>query len=334
MDKVEKRFLLALIGLYIGAVLAISIACGGGSVTTPNEPQKDVANVSTPPAVQPNPPTPFSAPAGAEWEGKVGEFGSWTVTNRTSSPQPYTAYYTDFDNQAKVLGQKSGTFQPNDSFTGTFNKSCIQVDVTQGAAGAPPFLYGFIDHEGKVVAANQIDRKKCGGPECIAEWIELQREVITGEWGPCQANSGADPSCVSTCARSRTITTIIKEKNTCTNEIREKSRTSRVQSEACVCPSPTPRPTPTPTPRPTPTPTPLPSFCYYEVDCGNQVSKHTTSCPSSQKASLCAAQGGAWGKWNGNNEHCKIALPGVCRSNFQLTPGQSAPTCLKKQDCD
>ena len=98
-------------------------------------------------------------------------------------------------------------------------------------------------------------------------------------------------------------------------------------------PDPTPTPEPSPTPSPEPTPTPEPSYCYYEVDCGNQVSALAKqTCKSEQKEQLCNAQGGQWAKWQGGKEHCRIAFPGVSLDNFQLTPGQSADGCLNKRD--
>jgi hypothetical protein len=101
---------------------------------------------------------------------------------------------------------------------------------------------------------------------------------------------------------------------------------------------PTPNPSPTPTPQPSPTPTPAPQYCYYEVDCGNQLKSFltvTTACPDTTKKALCEQKNGEWAKWiSQGKEHCRIALPGVSLGNFQLTPGQSAPGCLSKHDID
>lgn len=69
---------------------------------------------------------------------------------------------------------------------------------------------------------------------CVPEWKELEPEITYGEWGECKKDETCVPP-VLTCSQTRTKTTVIKEQNTCTKEIREKSRKTDTESRPCEC---------------------------------------------------------------------------------------------------
>ncbi len=136
--------------------VAVSLAsCGGGSVSGPVPVERAAAPVAATVA-----PVAVS-PAGPGWEGSVLPFAGWTVTNLSGIRQGYTAYYTSFDDQETALGSRYGEAQPGDTFEGSFHLTCVQVDVSQFGAGGLPLFYGFINTDGAVVKAGQIDFAKC-----------------------------------------------------------------------------------------------------------------------------------------------------------------------------
>ena len=147
----------------------------------------------------------------------------------------------------------------------------------------------------------------CTAREGCAEptWEELEPQVIYGEWGACEpgvsVSTGGDGE---NCSRSRTVTVIVNEVNSCTKEVREKSRETREESEPCECPA-----------------------CYYTVS-GNIFTREFRC----EAPWYLGGAGGDWGNWFGQPNHCKVAYDGVSRSDFNLVPGQSAPGCLNKND--
>jgi hypothetical protein len=172
-----KKTLAVLFAVSVGVFVACS------SPTAPPEPQREVSSATAPAVTAVSTPAPVNpaVSAGAEWEGSIGAFGSWSVKNLTQSKQSYTAYYTDFDNQSKSLGSKTGTFQPQDVFSGSFEKTCIQVDVTQGPAGTSPFLFGYINKAGQVVKSiTAADRLACA-PACVPKYTYNSKLVLTAD---------------------------------------------------------------------------------------------------------------------------------------------------------
>jgi hypothetical protein len=68
--------------------------------------------------------------------------------------------------------------------------------------------------------------------KCVEEWIEQEPVVTYGEWSECRAIPTVSDA---QCAQTRTKTTVINEKNSCTNEVREKSRKTENESQPCTC---------------------------------------------------------------------------------------------------
>jgi len=94
-----------------------------------------------------------------------------------------------------------------------------------------PFIRVFDEETGQFLCTK---RSACAEPT----WVSGEPIVTDGEWGECSTNVTASwwghppPSC----SRTRIVTTVVNETNSCTQETREKSRDTRVESEACECP--------------------------------------------------------------------------------------------------
>lgn len=95
------------------------------------------------------------------------------------------------------------------------------------------------------------------------------------------------------------VRTVITEINSCTQEERTKSDTT--EYEECACEG----------------------ECYYNVSGASEAESEAT----------CLSQGGGDAAWNAGTQQCVIPVPGVCHEDFQLTPGQSHPACLKRATC-
>jgi hypothetical protein len=164
------------------ALLALLVACDSGSVTSPTpQPNTPVAQQEVPPPVAPQ---PLAPPAeGPSFEGRILPFAGWDVKNTSGTVSQMTAYYTSFDNQSLSLGSKVYTVQTGDSFTDTFNKTCVQVDITYGDAGDAPFLAGFIDDQGAVVKQITVAIRAACAPKEEPKCEETQEPNVTyGEY--------------------------------------------------------------------------------------------------------------------------------------------------------
>jgi len=155
---------------YAAIVLVtVMFGCDGSGPTLPTV-VATPAPPSAPVVVAAPSPQPVDGQPVKFWEGSILPFAGWDVKNVGPQKETWTAYYTSLDNQSLPLGSTKTTINRGDSFRGTFNKPCVQVDITQGGPGDTPFLAGFIDHNGKVVRASQIDREKCNPkPPCRSE---------------------------------------------------------------------------------------------------------------------------------------------------------------------
>lgn len=66
-------------------------------------------------------------------------------------------------------------------------------------------------------------------PPCVEKWVELPPVVTESEWSACaKAAQG--------CAKTKTVRTVIKERNSCTSAERVKSDKTTTESAACECP--------------------------------------------------------------------------------------------------
>jgi hypothetical protein len=226
-------------------LLVALVACSGSDgITTPPPTDQPVAVVQ-PVAAPPVPETVVTV--GSGWEGSILPMAGWSVRNTSSASQSFTAYWTDFDNQALPRGSKSMTVRPNDVFEGSFNLNCVQVDLTYGVAGAAPFLFGYINADGKVVKSiTDADRTACSpkpqpspspSPSptpCAETWTPLPAvEENTSEWSKCTVLTGASVVPMCNALQTQTYELVIYEKNSCTAEKREKSRTKQSRTKDC-----------------------------------------------------------------------------------------------------
>lgn len=123
---------------------------------------------------------------------------------------------------------------------------------------------------------------------CQPTWVERPPVITEGEWGQCAVREG---ECGEDAGeQSRTITTIINEQNSCTEEIREKSRREEIETRPCDGPE-------------------CPGACYYNVS-------------DSDGKEMCMALPG-FVSWNEKNHLCALTPPGHCSADFNLNPGQS-----------
>ena len=129
---------------------------------------------------------------------------------------------------------------------GTFNPTLPAVQ-SRPAIGQPDrtfstthsVLYGPVELQ---CVASKDYSVAIPSQECVPEWTELDPEITYGEWSEClpEGQDAANiviPSCKPTCSQSRTVRTIIREQNSCTQEVRVKSDTTTTERRPCECPA-------------------------------------------------------------------------------------------------
>jgi len=135
-------------GLLVVSVALALWACGKDTVSTP-----DLATVTptasgsaTTASTDPTP-APTTTPPGrydVSWQRNA----SWEITNHTLDTLYYTASWTDFDNQKLVRGTMDGNVASGTTGGGSFDKTCVQVDLTP-LGGGKIFAFAFFDVDGK-----------------------------------------------------------------------------------------------------------------------------------------------------------------------------------------
>lgn len=180
----------AVVGVLLFLALAlVTPGCskGGDSPTEPVVTTSTPAPVATTPAATPVPATPAATPqpTGLWWvDGGFGPKGSYDFKNKSGDALTWTVYSTSFDDQELVLSADTTTTQNGDHFSGTLDVICRQVDAQQGVvkvgerATAAPFASAFINHEGKVVRASEIDRAKCDVPPACPEGEQRDQQGV------------------------------------------------------------------------------------------------------------------------------------------------------------
>lgn len=87
----------------------------------------------------------------------------------------------------------------------------------------------------RVKSDTTTEEKQACTCACVEEWIELKPEITYGAWGECKADTSSN-TVSSECSRSRTKLVVVKEQNSCTQEVRVKSQVETKESEPCTCP--------------------------------------------------------------------------------------------------
>lgn len=317
MSKV-KPFTRALLACSI-LTLSLLAACGGGieSVTAPQPTGKEhveaPAEVSTTPLV-----VPVADPAGPSFEGYIKPFAGWSVKNTSGGTSTITAYITSFDDQKTPQASKTQVTGAGKYFEDSFNCTCVQVDLSYGGPGGRPFLFGYINHEGKVVKAGQIDRAACN-PQRNPD----PEPTPTPSPSPSPSPS-PDPE--DLCKNIDGVQTTVPEgytRNNGGNCFPEEEEEEDPQG-ACFYNVPA-------------TPA-VDEYCTDETftDCKNNENVNKGYVVHHVVASItghdqCLATPGAV-SWNEQNNLCELTFPGISKDNFNLNPGQSADGCLDKQD--
>lgn len=296
-------------------------ACGGDSISNPtSEAPIPVAQATPAPAATPTP-APQTAP-GEENPGYLIEFennAGFKVTNKTTIGQEYRAYITSFDNQELELAFKvSGTVPPDESWGGSFNATCVQLDITQhGVAGLP--LKGgaaFFDKNGKQFNPSRSPEKvtECRTTPCKEEWVPVEYEdagltasANDGGWGQCSATPTAEALTQVACSQSRRV------RNTCTGEVKTETKSCE-----CSCEQSNPNPgavngsgSKTVTKH---NGSPEVAYWYWDMDNGQG---------NTPKQQACEGRGGVWlgDDYNIPNDGTNQTYDDVCR----VTTGPAFP---------
>jgi hypothetical protein len=97
----------------------------------------------------------------------------------------------------------------------------------------------YVCKETVVEVVKTEEKEACTCP-CVETWVEQKPEITHGEWGECKKQTTADAFAASCeaeqCYKAREVTTVVKEQNSCTQEVREKSRKTTTEYQACECP--------------------------------------------------------------------------------------------------
>lgn len=155
--------LAAVVGITLAwVVLFMSTGCDSGGTTAPTPTAEQV--VATPTATgATSPAAPATVTAPGTYEVVWGMNASWTLWNHTVETLYYTASWTDFDNQSLVRGSKGGEVASGKSSEGSFDKTCVQVDIYPLGSGKA-IGFAFFDKNGR--AFNPSSRpekvKECG----------------------------------------------------------------------------------------------------------------------------------------------------------------------------
>lgn len=203
--------------------IAVAYACGGGEVSGPtsNTPNPAPAPVAAPqPEATPTPAAPAPAPSTGPAFTLVGSTPSTiTVTyNGEASSATIETFYTSFDDQETPFGKQSHTVNRGDSVVRAFGQVCIQGDADQPGVKLIGGVFFDINGAPFNPSRNPEKVKECRD-RCVPEWKELEPTY--------EPYVQAEQFSVSTVTQSecyRDQWKIIREQNTCTKEIREKSR--------------------------------------------------------------------------------------------------------------
>jgi len=306
-------------------VVSSLAACGGDSVTnipvSENPAPVAVATPAPAPAATPTP-APQTAP-GEENPGYAIEFennAGFKVTNKTDIRQEYRAYTTSFDNQSAELAHQLSLppgVPPGESWGGSFNATCVQLDITQhGYAGLP--LKGgaaYFDKDGRQFNPSRSPEKvtECRTTPCKEEWVPVEYEdagltaSANDGWGQCSATPTVNVQTQTSCSQSRRV------RNTCTGEI-------KTETQPCQCSCEVSNPNPgavsgsgskTVT---THAGSPEVAYWYWDMDNGQG---------NTPKQQACEGRGGVWlgDDYNIPNDGTNQTYDDVCR----VTTGPSFP---------
>jgi hypothetical protein len=323
--------------------LAILAACTSQGPTTPDLPTSEAPAPVAAPAT-PAPSTPTVVPPPDEGRGVTVTFGnnaSWDVHNNNGQASEFWAYWTDFDNQDLARGVKHAIIQDGDHFIESFNRGCVQLDITQeqtvvGGSGGRAIAAAYYDNNGKKVSriSDEI-RKACNAKPCV-EPRETPTTPGAYSWsdaileGQCEQESfpvGIDA--VANCHQTGTQKWAIDY--TCQADGERVADLCR--NVACpivdVCPN-----------LEGDQPTLPEGYHFGEDDNGRTICIEDEEPPvegfclyaltgnPDGRPATCAAHGGVFVEHDQGEGHCQLPWPGIDLQGFNLTDGQSVDGCL------
>lgn len=235
-------------------LLFILCACGVENITSPppqEAPPPVVAAVPQPLPQGEAAPPPVVPPsvrlaqvrsdgsvlAGSEFVGGV----ACVYTYADYQKQTFSHSYPVSGNGA-ITPFTAGKWECGKTFT-------IQLDVQRGAkCPLNPFdetawdggwVAGLADIKYTTVACPKPQPTPTPTPSptptpCAVSWVQQAPTTVYGEWSKCKKDNEINESC-TTCSQHRTNVVTIKEKNTCTGELRIKSVTSVGETQSCKC---------------------------------------------------------------------------------------------------
>jgi hypothetical protein len=317
------------------------------------------------PTVQPALPDPNAGVAIV-----FGNNASWDVHNNNGQASEFWAYTTDFDNQELAREVKYGLVQNGDHFADTFGHGCVQLDITQektvaGGRGGHPIAAAYYDQNGKKVSRINDEIRKACTPQCVPTYT-TRTSTSYGPWSEVEGECGTRSKTVTTytlnsCTQQETSSqAVTTETQECECEegnpagLKDYSSaiwSGVVEQGACVYGPPQLTPSIDTVAGCHENGTqgwsidytceeddegvinvcrsaecPPPPLCYYKVSgFGGEIGH----------AIKCGLFGGTWLNFDDSNvldNHCRFPLPGISNDGFQLTPGQSHPACLNKND--
>jgi hypothetical protein len=137
--------------MVVVASIGLAAACGHKDrLPTMTSSLPETTKVEGNTVSQPQTVTPVGPQDGAGWKASFFTGAGWQVTNTSGIGQSYRAYTTSFDNQnAETAYRESGTVPDGVTWAGTFNATCVQLDLTQDGPGGRPFAFAYFDKNGK-----------------------------------------------------------------------------------------------------------------------------------------------------------------------------------------
>ncbi len=204
------------------------VACGGGQQTIsgptsqPEETTPVAGTVGAPQTVVP--------PAAVDgFDVNFSTFASFSVKNTGTSTRAVYAYITSFDNQSLALDSRTTTVKGGNTFSGSFNATCVQLDLsTEAVGGRPDIGFAYFDKQGKEISNANREEKiaECRRgtptpepsptttPQCEPSFSYRSVETtIASEYGACSIIEG-----LSQKVRTKTLTTTRYTTNSCTQQ--------------------------------------------------------------------------------------------------------------------
>lgn len=226
-------------GLAIGiwtlafAACVVLQSCTADGPTAPTPTSEAPAPVAAAPAPAPTA-TPSPTDPNPVGNGRECSLSGATLTLKNTDPisHSYFGWSTDFDQATTNKGVPS-VIRPGDTYDYTDPAGkCRQLDIAHEYNGIA-LCFAFLDKNGESFNPSSSPAKvtECRTVPCVEEWREQEERVVEyGEWGSCKRGDTQEG-----CYKSRKVTTIIYETNSCTRAKREKSRIVTYGTTPCEC---------------------------------------------------------------------------------------------------